>query len=195
MYAVPAAHGPISAATCGMTPLIDDLLAEQVARAGEQRADRLLDARAGGVEQPDERDPLRQRELAQARDLDLAGHAHRAGHDREVVGADRDQPAVDLAVAGDDAVGRRLLALQSRATEKWMPAWMPSSVNVPSSMSSAIRSRAVSLSARVLLGDLLLPAAEPRLRAALVRAPRRAGAGAGAPVCSVVVMARHVPSA
>ena len=46
MYAVPAAHGPISAATCGTTPLIDDLLAEQVAGAGEQRADGLLDARA-----------------------------------------------------------------------------------------------------------------------------------------------------
>ena len=27
---MPAAHGPISAATCGITPLIDDLLAEQV---------------------------------------------------------------------------------------------------------------------------------------------------------------------
>ena len=125
----------------------DDLLAEQVARAGEQRADRLLDARARGVEQPDERHPLGQRELAQARDLHLAGHPHRAGHDREVVGADGDEPPVDLAVAGDDAVGRRLLALQPAHREKWMPAWMPSSVNVPSSISSASRSRAVSLSA------------------------------------------------
>ena len=50
-----------------------------------------------------------------------------------------------------------------------MPAWMPSSVNVPSSISSAIRSRAVSLSARVLAGDPLLAAAELRLRAALVQ--------------------------
>ena len=101
MYAVPAAHGPISAATCGMTPRRDDLLAEQVARAGEQRADRLLDARARAVEQPHHRHALGQRQLAQPRDLDLAGHAHRPGHDREVVGGDRDQPAVDLAVAGD----------------------------------------------------------------------------------------------
>ena len=58
MYAVPAAHGPISAATCGTTPLIDHLLAEQVARAREQRAGRLLDARARRVEQPDHRDAL-----------------------------------------------------------------------------------------------------------------------------------------
>ena len=43
-----------------------DLLAEQVAGAGEQRADRLLDPRAGAVEQPDDRDPLGQRELAHA---------------------------------------------------------------------------------------------------------------------------------
>src|SRR4051794_31857218 len=35
----------------------------------------------------------------------------------------------------------------SPRTEKWMPAWMPSSVHVPSSTSSARRSRAVSLSA------------------------------------------------
>ena len=34
-------------------PAHRDLLAEQVARAGEQRAGRLLDPRAGGVEQPD----------------------------------------------------------------------------------------------------------------------------------------------
>ena len=91
----------------------DDLLAEEVPGAGEQRADRLLDARAGGVEQPDERHALRQREVAQARDLQLAGHAHRAGHDREVVGRDGHEPPVDLAVAGDDAVGRRLLVLQA----------------------------------------------------------------------------------
>ena len=36
-----------------------DLLAEQVARAREQRAGRLLDPRAGRVEQPDQRDALR----------------------------------------------------------------------------------------------------------------------------------------
>ena len=31
--------------------------------------------------------------------------AHRAGHDGEVVGADRDRPAVDLTHAGDHSVG------------------------------------------------------------------------------------------
>ena len=47
----------------------DHLLAEEVAGAGEQRAGRLLDARAGRVEQPDQRDALRERQLAQARHL------------------------------------------------------------------------------------------------------------------------------
>ena len=65
MYAVPAAHGPISAATCGTTPLITTSSRNRCAGAGEQRADRLLDARAGAVEQPHDRDPLGQRQLAQ----------------------------------------------------------------------------------------------------------------------------------
>ena len=43
-----------------------DLLAEEVAGAGEERAGRLLDAGAGRVEQPDERHPLGERHLAQA---------------------------------------------------------------------------------------------------------------------------------
>ena len=86
------------------------LLAEQVARAGEHRARRLLDACPGRVEQPDERHALVQRHLAQAADLDLAGHPHRAGHDGEVVRGDAAGLAVDVAPAGDDAVGGRLLA-------------------------------------------------------------------------------------
>ena len=113
MYAVPAAHGPISAATCGMTPDATTSSRNRWPRAGEERPDRLLDPRARRVEQPHHRHPLGQRQLAQPRDLDLAGHAHRAGHHREVVGGDRDHPPVDLPVAGDDAVGRRLLVLQA----------------------------------------------------------------------------------
>ena len=97
------------------------LLAEQVARAREQRAGGLLDARAGRVEQPDHRDALAERQVAQARDLHLAGHAHRAGHHGEVVGGHGDQAAVDLAVAGDDAVGRRLLALHRALREVRAP--------------------------------------------------------------------------
>ena len=85
-----------------------DLLAEQVAGAGERRAARRLDARAGGVEQPDHRDALAEREVAQPADLVLADRAHRAGHHGEVVRRDRDLATVDLADAGDRAVGREV---------------------------------------------------------------------------------------
>src|SRR5205823_14835285 len=61
------------------------------------------DPRARGVEQPDHRDPLGQRELAQPRDLEFTGHPHRAGHHGEVISGDRYEPAIDLSVAGDDA--------------------------------------------------------------------------------------------
>ncbi len=89
-------------------PAHDHLFAEQVTGAREQRAGGLLHARPGRVEQPDERHALGQRELAQARGLQLAGHAHRARHHGEVVGTDRDHAPVDLAVAGDDAVRGRV---------------------------------------------------------------------------------------
>ena len=159
-------------------PAHHHLLAEQVARAREQRAGRLLDARAGGVEQPDHRDALGERELAQARDLQLAGHPHRAGHHGEVVGGHRHEPAVDLAVAGDHAVGGCLLALHRPLGE------------VRPSVDAELRERALvdqqrqplargELALLVLARDLLLAAAELRVLATLVqllheRAQRRA---------------------
>ena len=168
MYAVPAAQGPISAATCGHHAAHHDLLAEQVARPGEQRAGGLLDARAGGVEQPDERDALGQGDLAQARHLHLAGHAHRAGHDREVVGGDRHEPSVDLPVARDHAVRGRLLALH-RALGEVRPA-----VDAQLDEGALVDQQGEPLAggqlvALVLLGDLLLAAAELGLLAALVQ--------------------------
>ena len=81
------------------------LLAEERARAREARAARRLDARAGGIEQPDERDALAHRVRAHAGDLVLPDGPHRAGHHGEVVGRDRNGPAVDLTDTGDHAVG------------------------------------------------------------------------------------------
>ena len=184
MYAVPAAHGPISAATCGMTPLAIDLLAEEVAGAGEERADRLLDPRAGAVEQPDERHALGEREVAQARDLDLAGRAHRAGHDGEVVGADRDEPAVDLAVAGDHAVGGRVAALEPahRVVDAGVQAELDERARLDEEVDPLAGGE---LPRVVLLGDPLRPAAEARLRAARLEVlgeraqDGRRGAGVG----------------
>ena len=84
------------------------LLAEQVAGLGERRTRRSLDARAGGVEQPDDRDALTQRDLTQTLGLVLTHLTHRAGHHREVVRAHRNSAAIDLAYAGNHAVRREV---------------------------------------------------------------------------------------
>ena len=89
-----------------------DLLAEQMAARREQAdhvriAIRLrIDARAGRVDQPHDRHPAAQRELADARHLGLAREPHRAALDREVVRGGGDGPAVDLAPAAHDGIGR-----------------------------------------------------------------------------------------
>ena len=173
MYAVPAAHGPISAATCGHDAAHHHLLAEQMPGAGEQRADRLLDARARGVEQPDDRDPLGQRQLAQPRDLDLAGHAHRAGHDREVVGDDGDVAPVDLAPAGDHAVGRRLAPVHRALGE------VRAGVDAELGEGPVVDQQRDPLARRqlpgfVLAGDLLLAAAQPGRARGVPRGQARA---------------------
>ena len=142
-----------------------DLLAEQVPGPGEHRAGGLLHARAGGVEQPHERDPLGERQLAQTSHLDLTGHPHRAGHHREVVRAHRGEAAVDLAVAGDHAVGGRLHAVHRalRGVRAAMDAELDERAGVDQQRDPLARGELLAL---VLLGDLLLAAAQHRLGAA-----------------------------
>jgi hypothetical protein len=71
---------------------------------------RLLDSRAGGIEQPDDGLAVAQSQLPDPGGLELlADSAHGAGHDREVVGDDPDLPAVDESVPGDHPVRRSLL--------------------------------------------------------------------------------------
>ena len=115
MYAVPAAQWPSIAATIGTTPLIATCSRNSVAGARERRAARRLDARAGRVEQPHHRDALAQRvRRACGAILFSPTAAHRAGHHGEVVRRDRDRPAVDLADAGDRAVGREVAVAEAR---------------------------------------------------------------------------------
>ena len=118
------------------------------------------------VQQPHERHPLGQRQLAQARDLQLAGHAHRPGHDREVVGGDGDHPAVDLAVAGDDAVGGRVLVLQAAhgVVDAGVQAELDERARVHQQVDALARGQRALV---VLAGDPLLAAAQARGGAAL----------------------------
>ena len=149
-------------------PAHHHLLAEQVARAGEQRADRLLDARARRVEQPHERHALLQRQLAQARDLQLAGHPHRAGHHREVVGADAGHPAVDAAVAGDHPVGGRVAAVHRALGEVRLR--MDAQLGERARRRPAARSARARSACRPRAGARSAP---PRRRAAPARAARQ----------------------
>ncbi len=83
-----------------------DVPLEDVAVAGE-RGRPLLDPRAAGVVDLDERRPGRHREVHHLADLLGVDLAERAAEDREVLGGHEDPPAVDRPVAGHDPVARR----------------------------------------------------------------------------------------
>src|SRR5207253_102226 len=114
----------------------------------------------------DERHPLLKRHLAHARDLDLAGHAHRAGHHGEVVCDDRAAAAVDLAPTGDHTVGGRVAALHRalREVRAAVHADLHERAGVDEQVDALTRSQ---LALRVLRVDLLDAAAELDLLAAV----------------------------
>jgi hypothetical protein len=124
-----------------------------------------LDSRTCGVEQPDQWDALGQRKLSQASDLELARHPHRTSHHREVVSGHRDESPVDLAVAGDDAIGRSLLAIHRalRGVGAAMDPELGPRTRVDQELEPLARRQLLS---GVLGGDLLAPAALADLRAA-----------------------------
>jgi len=68
-----------------------------------------LNARAGRVIQADHRHAKFTRRLNYISDLLRVGAADTAGEDRAVLGVNVNRPAVDLAEAGNDAVGRQFL--------------------------------------------------------------------------------------
>ena len=117
---------------------------EDVAVAGERRR-ALLDPRAAGVVDRDER---RARAIGEVHHLaDLLRHdlAHGPAEHREVLASDEDLAAVDRAVAGDDAVARRARCDPSRSRAQRCTANGSVSTNEPGSSSRSSRSRAVSL--------------------------------------------------
>src|SRR5260370_26109114 len=92
----------------------DDLFAEQVPRAGEERNHVRVtrpgvDAGAGRVDQPYDRPAPLERHRPQSGDLLFACVADAAPLDREVVRRGTNHPAVDLAERGHHGVRRRLV--------------------------------------------------------------------------------------
>src|SRR5262249_16832874 len=100
--------------------------------------------------------------------LELAGHSHRAGHHGEVIGGDAAVATVDVAPAGDHAVGRRLLALHRPLGEvrTAVDPHLDEAALVDEQVDALAGGQ---LAALVLLGDLLLAAPELRLLAPLVQ--------------------------
>src|SRR3954471_10827162 len=173
MYAVPAAHGPMSAAICGITPLATTSSrnrcpepANSEPTASWIRAPALSSSHTNGIR-------FVSRELAQARDLAPPRRPHRARHDREVVRADREHPPVDLPVAGDDPVGRRHAALEPAdgVIDPGVQPELGERARLDEQGDPLARGQ---LAGGVLLVDLLLPAAAP---AAARRAARSSASG------------------
>ena len=174
---MPAAHGPISAATCGITP-------ESITSSRNRWPEPAnSDPTASWIRAPAESSSqiigirLVSASSRSRVDLELAGHPHRAGHHGEVVGGDRGQPAVDLAVAGDHSVRRRLRR-PSPAGRSAAGRGSRARRTCPASISSVDPLARGQLLGGVLGGDLLRAAAEldplpPR------RADRRRAGAAG----------------
>ena len=74
-----------------------------------ERRHALLDSRPARIVQPDDRHADLHREVHHLADLLGVGLGQRAAEDGEVLAEDVHQPAVDAAVAGDDAVAERML--------------------------------------------------------------------------------------
>ncbi len=81
--------------------------AEHIGVTGERR-DALLDARATGVIEADDRRPRLHRHILQLGDLERMGLGQRATEHGKVLGEDEGLAAVHGAPAGDDAVARNL---------------------------------------------------------------------------------------
>ena len=121
----------------------EDVAQEDVGVAAE-RHDAFLDPRAAGIVETDDRRTDLHREIHDLADLLGVRLRQRATEDREVLAEDEDDPTVDLAVAGDDAVAEDTIRSPTRSR---LVTNASSSVNVPGSSNRSSRSRAVSFPA------------------------------------------------
>ena len=87
-------------------------VAQEDLRVAAERRDALLDPRAAGIVEPDDRRADLHREIHDLADLLGVRLRQRTAEDREVLAVDEHQPAVDRAVAGDDAVAEDVLLVE-----------------------------------------------------------------------------------
>ena len=109
-------HGAARAGAHDQRDLGDDAGRQDVAQEdvgiAAERDDALLDARAAGVVEADDRRADLHRQVHDLADLLGVGLAERAAEDGEVLAEDEDQAAVDGAVPGDDAVAEDALLVE-----------------------------------------------------------------------------------
>ncbi len=109
-------HGAARAWTHDHGDLRDDPGRQDVARedprVARERRHALLDARAAGVVEADDRCAHLHRQVHDLADLLRVRLGERSAEDREVLAEEEDEPAVDRAVAGDDAVAEEVLVAQ-----------------------------------------------------------------------------------
>ena len=107
-YTAPPAHGPMTTEICGTTPEASTLRRKISAYPPSEATPSWMSRPARIVETDDRRADLHR----QVHDLaDLLGIrlGQRSTEDREVLAEDEDEPAVDRAVAGDDAVAQHVI--------------------------------------------------------------------------------------
>ena len=140
---------------------------EHLAVAAERRH-ALLDARAAGVEQADDRRAVLQRHVLDLGHLLGVRFRQRAAEHREVLGEDVDHAAVDGAPAGDHAVARDLGLLHAEVGAAVLDVHVEllEGVLVHQELDALARRE---LAALVLGVDARLPAAEAGLRPALLQ--------------------------
>ncbi len=90
----------------------NDVAAEHVGIARERRH-ALLDARAAGVVEADDRRPRLHRHVLKLCDLQRVGFRQRAAEHGKILGEDKGLAAIDGAPAGDDAVARHFALLHA----------------------------------------------------------------------------------
>ena len=145
---------------CGMTPEASTLRLEHLAIAAEGR-DALLDTGAAGVEEADDRRAVLQRHVLDLGHLLGMRFGQRAAEHGEILGEDEDRPAVDRAPAGDDAVAGdpRLLHAEIGGAVLHEHVELLEGALVEQDLEPLARGQ---LRFRMLRGDALLAAAEPR---------------------------------
>ena len=143
-------------------------VAEEDVGVAAQRDHALLDPRPAGVVQPDDRRADLHRQVHDLADLRGVRLGQRSTEDREVLAEDEDQATVDGPVPGDHAIAEERgldlgIAIRDERVE------LDERSGVEQQLQSFTRRQ---FSARMLLVDALLPAAQQRLRAHRVE-PRR----------------------